>query len=99
MWQRGVLRVGGQPFVDEPLDDPAPSERAPDIRPPALRLEIAEQARVVRVSLATAGNLGLDLGLGNGDPFRVGDDESPFVMMIPPLKIRDFTFTSLSDAV
>ncbi|MBS0567440.1 MAG: TldD/PmbA family protein [Proteobacteria bacterium] len=34
-----------------------------------------------------------------GRPVRVGDDESPFVMMIPPMKIRDFTFTSLSDAV
>jgi predicted Zn-dependent protease len=34
-----------------------------------------------------------------GKPVRVGDDESPFVMMIPPMKIRDFTFTSLSDAV
>ncbi|WP_300621903.1 TldD/PmbA family protein [Dokdonella sp.] len=34
-----------------------------------------------------------------GRPVRVGDDESPFVMMIPPMKIRDFTFSSLSDAV
>jgi predicted Zn-dependent protease len=34
-----------------------------------------------------------------GKPVRVGDDESPFVMMIPPMKIRDFTFSSLSDAV
>ena len=34
-----------------------------------------------------------------GKPERVADDESPFVMMIPPLKVRDFTFTSLSDAV
>jgi len=34
-----------------------------------------------------------------GKPVRVGDDESPFVMVIPPMKIRDFTFTSLSDAV
>jgi len=34
-----------------------------------------------------------------GKPVRVGDDESPFVMMIPSMKIRDFTFTSLSDAV
>lgn len=34
-----------------------------------------------------------------GKPVRIGDDESPFVMMIPPMKIRDFTFTSLSDAV
>ena len=34
-----------------------------------------------------------------GKPMRVSDDESPFVMMIPPMKLRDFTFTSLSDAV
>lgn len=34
-----------------------------------------------------------------GKPERVADDESPFVMMIPPMKIREFTFTSLSDAV
>lgn len=34
-----------------------------------------------------------------GKPVRVGDDESPFTMMIPPMKLRDFTFTSLSDAV
>lgn len=34
-----------------------------------------------------------------GKPVRVGDDESPFVMMIPPMKIKDFTFSSLSDAV
>lgn len=34
-----------------------------------------------------------------GKPERVGDDESPFVMLIPPMKIREFTFTSLSDAV
>ncbi|MDC7684557.1 TldD/PmbA family protein [Asticcacaulis sp. BYS171W] len=34
-----------------------------------------------------------------GKPVRVGDDESPFVMMIPAMKLRDFTFTSLSDAV
>lgn len=34
-----------------------------------------------------------------GKPVRVGDDESPFVMMMPPMKLRDFTFTSLSDAV
>jgi predicted Zn-dependent protease len=34
-----------------------------------------------------------------GKPVRVADGESPFIMMIPPLKVRDFTFTSLSDAV
>ncbi|MCX7072190.1 MAG: TldD/PmbA family protein [Gammaproteobacteria bacterium] len=34
-----------------------------------------------------------------GKPERVGDDESPFIMLIPPMKIREFTFTSLSDAV
>ncbi len=34
-----------------------------------------------------------------GKPVRVAGDESNFVMMIPPMKLRDFTFTSLSDAV
>lgn len=34
-----------------------------------------------------------------GKPERVGDDESPFIMMIPPMVLRDFTFSSLSDAV
>src|SRR5688572_22751033 len=34
-----------------------------------------------------------------GKPIRLSGDESPFVMMIPPMKLRDFTFSSLSDAV
>ena len=34
-----------------------------------------------------------------GKPVRVADDESPFRMMVPPMKLREFTFTSLSDAV
>jgi len=34
-----------------------------------------------------------------GRPVRVAGDESSFVMMIPPMRLRDFTFTSLSDAV
>ncbi len=34
-----------------------------------------------------------------GKPIRVSGDESRFTMMIPPMKLRDFTFTSLSDAV
>ena len=34
-----------------------------------------------------------------GRPVRVAGDESDAVMMIPPMKLRDFTFTSLSDAV
>jgi predicted Zn-dependent protease len=34
-----------------------------------------------------------------GKPQRVAGDESPFIMLIPPMKIRDFTFSSLSDAV
>jgi predicted Zn-dependent protease len=34
-----------------------------------------------------------------GKPMRIAGDESNFSMMIPPMKIRDFTFTSLSDAV
>lgn len=34
-----------------------------------------------------------------GKPVRVAGDESSMVMMIPPMRLRDFTFTSLSDAV
>ncbi|QQP97267.1 TldD/PmbA family protein [Lysobacter enzymogenes] len=34
-----------------------------------------------------------------GRPVRVAGDESTLAMMIPPMKLRDFTFTSLSDAV
>jgi predicted Zn-dependent protease len=34
-----------------------------------------------------------------GKPERIAGDESGYTMMIPPMKLRDFTFTSLSDAV
>jgi predicted Zn-dependent protease len=34
-----------------------------------------------------------------GKPVRVADDESPFRMMIPPMLLGEFTFTSQSDAV
>ncbi len=34
-----------------------------------------------------------------GKPQRLSGDESPYIMSIPPMKLRDFTFSSLSDAV
>jgi predicted Zn-dependent protease len=34
-----------------------------------------------------------------GRPIRVQGDESNLIMVVPPMKLRDFTFTSLSDAV
>lgn len=34
-----------------------------------------------------------------GVPERIAGDEAAMIMMIPPMKIRDFNFTSLSDAV
>jgi len=34
-----------------------------------------------------------------GKPVIIGGDEAPFQMAIPPMKVRDFNFTSLSDAV
>jgi predicted Zn-dependent protease len=34
-----------------------------------------------------------------GKPVRVQPQESRLVMMLPPMKLREFTFTSLSDAV
>jgi len=34
-----------------------------------------------------------------GKPVIIGGDEAPYQMSIPPMKVRDFNFTSLSDAV
>ncbi|GAB3440386.1 TldD/PmbA family protein [Massilia solisilvae] len=34
-----------------------------------------------------------------GKPVVIGGEESPFSMMLPAMKVRDFNFTSLSDAV
>jgi predicted Zn-dependent protease len=34
-----------------------------------------------------------------GKPVMIGGDEVPYQMLIPPMKVRDFNFTSLSDAV
>ena len=34
-----------------------------------------------------------------GKPVRVSGGETRFAMMVPPMRLRDFTFTSLSDAV
>jgi predicted Zn-dependent protease len=34
-----------------------------------------------------------------GKPVVIGGDESQFSMLLPPMKVRDFNFTSLSDAV
>ena len=34
-----------------------------------------------------------------GKPQVIGGDEVPFQMVLPPMKVRDFNFTSLSDAV
>ena len=34
-----------------------------------------------------------------GKPQIIGGDEVPFQMVLPPMKVRDFNFTSLSDAV
>ncbi|MET0890472.1 MAG: metallopeptidase TldD-related protein, partial [Stenotrophomonas maltophilia] len=34
-----------------------------------------------------------------GKPVVVGGDRARYQMMLPPMKVRDFNFTSLSDAV
>jgi predicted Zn-dependent protease len=34
-----------------------------------------------------------------GKPVVIAGDEVPYLMLIPPMKVRDFNFTSLSDAV
>jgi hypothetical protein len=34
-----------------------------------------------------------------GKPTVIGPDEVAYQMVLPPMRIRDFNFTSLSDAV
>src|SRR5215204_6202322 len=51
---------GGRPAVDQLLDQAAPAQRAPDEAPAAIRLEVLQEAPVIRVALATLGDLGLD---------------------------------------
>ena len=55
------------------FDDAAAPERAADEAPAALRVEVADELRVARVALAAALDLGLDVGLGDLDPFGLGD--------------------------
>ena len=71
--QRRMVRVGGQPVVDQLLDQAAPAQRAADEAPAALRLEVVQQAPVVRVALAALGDLGLDVLVGDLDALLVGD--------------------------
>src|SRR5688572_26995922 len=61
MWQRRMLRVLGKPSVHDPLDHPAAAQRAADEGTPALRGEVAGQALVARVALATLRDLGIDV--------------------------------------
>ena len=49
---RRVLGVGGQPLVDELLDDAAPAERGADEVAAPLRVEVAQQLLVAGVALA-----------------------------------------------
>ena len=49
MGQRLVLRVVGQPRVDQSLDDPAPSQGAPDVRATALGVEVPAELSVIGI--------------------------------------------------
>ena len=64
--------MGGQPFVDETLDDPAAAQRAADVRPTPLGVEVLLQPGIVRVALASAGDLGIDLRVRHGHVLGVG---------------------------
>ena len=66
-----------------------------------MRLEIAvpRKGQVITTSLVRDRLLQAALREYLGKPVRLSGDESPFIMMMPPMKLRDFTFTSLSDAV
>ena len=68
-----MVGMGGQPLVDEALDDAAAAERAADVGPAALGVEVLLELGVVRVALAAAGDLGLDLRVGDGHALGVGD--------------------------
>src|SRR5436190_24210483 len=46
---RGVIGVGGEPVVNELLDDPAPSKRRTDVVPASLALEVAKRLRIAFV--------------------------------------------------
>ena len=47
-----MLRMGGQPVVDELLDDAAPAKRRADVVPAAIAVEVLHQLLVARVALA-----------------------------------------------
>ena len=68
-----MLRVGGQPGVDERLDRPRPAEGASDEVPTPRRLEVADRLGVVRVAQPGLGDLGLDVRVGDVGPFDLGD--------------------------
>src|SRR3954453_23612355 len=73
MRQRLVVWVGDQPLVDEAFDDPAAPERATQIRPPTLALEVLPELGIVRVALEAARDLCLDVGVGDRHALRVRD--------------------------
>src|SRR5439155_14642423 len=67
--QRRMVGVGRQPCVDETLDDATAAKGRADEAPAALRVEILEQLRVARVALAATLDFGLDVRVGDDDPF------------------------------
>ena len=71
--QGGMVRVGGEPAVDERLDRARPALGAADEVAPALGLEVGDGLRVALVARAGELHLGLDLGVGDVDPLGVRD--------------------------
>ena len=80
--------MGGQPLVYQLLDQAAPTERAPDEAPAALRLEVVHQAPVVGIALAALGDLGLDGLVGNLDALLVRDLRQHEERLDPLLGVR-----------
>ena len=68
-----MVGVGGEPVVDELLDDPAPAEGRADVVPAAVALEVLRQLRVAGVPLAALGDLGLDVGVGDLEALGLGE--------------------------
>ncbi len=90
----------GHPHLVHPHGRPA--DRAADRADPRRHLlhrERRNQAPGEELPLNESPVIMLDDIEELGRPVGLAGDESSFVMMIPPMKLRDFTFTSLSDAV
>ena len=68
-----MLGVGGQPVVDELLDDAAAAQGRADVVPAALAVEVLRELLVAGVALAALRDLGVDVRVGDRQALGLGD--------------------------